>query len=363
MPHAGSADPAPLSAAQVKTLAAAAARELQWTLGAVSRETRRWRQRAAAIPDTTLREDALHSLDHKRGHADGAALFTILPRRREPGLLRMLVAYETIVDYLDNVSERNPTYENGQQLHGALADALNPDRPLVDYYRHHPWKDDGGYLLALVTVCREGCRALPSFERIRNPVGREARRALVLGINHEPEPAVRDAALRAWAAREFPYERELTWFELGGAASATLVVLVLLTLAVEPDLTERDVAAAYTAYWPWIVLATTMLDSYVDQAEDHATGNHSYIAHYGDAKAATRRISLSIERAFDSARSLRYEHRHTLIVGCMIAMYLSKDSARSPAHRASTTELLEASGSLVRLLLPLLRIWRTVYAQ
>jgi tetraprenyl-beta-curcumene synthase len=318
---------------------------------------------AESIPDAPIRDDALHSLDHKRGHADGAALFTILPRRRDRELLALLVAYETLVDFLDNVNERHPTRANGEQLHRALSDALDPDGPLHDYYLHHPWQDDGGYLAALVDSCRERCRALPSFDRVRPLVGREAGRSLVLGLNHEEDPALRDGALRAWAGREYPDERDLSWFELSGAASATLVVHVLLTLAAEPCLSDSDVHDAYAAHWPWIALATTMLDSYVDQADDEASRNHSYIAHYPHPEAAIMRLHESTGRALEGARALPDGHRHLVIVGCMIALYLSKPSARVPELRATTAALVESGGSLVRLLLPILRAWRWVFAQ
>ena len=70
---------------------ASAVRELLWGLRSVSRELRAWRGCAQAIPDGPLREDALSSLARKRTHADGAALFSILPRQRSPRLLRLLL--------------------------------------------------------------------------------------------------------------------------------------------------------------------------------------------------------------------------------------------------------------------------------
>ena len=363
MSSAGAADKTPLSPAQVRALVAAAGRELTWGLWAVSHELRGWRERAHAIPDGHLREDALHSLDHKRGHADGAALFTILPRRREPELLRLLVAYETMVDYLDNVSERHPTQEDGLQLHLALADALDPGGPVRDYYRHHPWRQDGGYLVALVEACRSGCRALPSFERVRPQLACEARRALVLGINHDPDPTRRDAALRAWADGESGCASEIAWFELSGAASATLVVLVLLALAADPALGDAEVAAVHAVYWPWISLATTMLDSYVDLADDARRDHHSYLSHYPGPATAERRVAEVLAHSLDAAGGLDGAERHRVIVGCMAALYLSKPSARAPHLRATTRELTRAGGSLVRLLLPILRVWRGAYAQ
>lgn len=356
-------DPTPLTRAQVSALLAAAGRELTWGLRQVSREARGWRRRAQQIPDGPLRDDALRALTRKRGHTDGAALFSVLPRRRNPELLRMLVAYETILDFLDDVSERHATEENGRELHLALVDAVEPSRPVADYYRHHPWHDDGGYLEALVECCRARCMSLPRYDRVRSLLVRETWRAQVLALNHLVEPARRDAALRRWAVREFPGEQRLTWYELGAAASASLVVHALLALAAATDIDDVDIAATYAVYWPWTSLATAMLDSYVDQDEDAASGNHSYIAHYPSPDCALARLRECIAWAARAARAPSRGHRDAVIVAAMTAMYLSKDSARTPAMRASTRRLAGAGGSLTLLLLPILRMWRTLYAQ
>jgi hypothetical protein len=45
----------------------------------------------------------------------------------------------------------------------------------------------------------------------------------------------------------------------------------------------------------------------------------------------------------------------------MVAMYLSRDSAYTPELRASTRTLVDAGGSLTKLLLPILRTWRIAY--
>jgi tetraprenyl-beta-curcumene synthase len=336
-----------------------------WGLPAISREIRRWRRRALAIPDAPIREDALSSIERKRGHTDGAALFWILPRRRNLELLRLLVTYEMIWDFLDTVNEHgaNRGQANGRQLHLALVEALDPSRAISDYYQHHPWREDGGYLRALVETCRRGCGALPSYPRIRSLVVREAKRAQVLALNHDLDPACRDASLRRWAEREFDGRREASWFELSGAASASLTVHVLLALAAEPACTEHEIDRACAAYFPWLSLATTMLDSYVDQVEDEASGDHSYIAHYASPAVAARRVCEIVERAARECRRLRNGHRHAVIASCMVAMYLSRDSARTPSMRASTDRFVAAGGSLTRVLLPILRLWRIAYAQ
>lgn len=338
-------------------------RELAWGLAAVANEVRGWRDLAHAIPDAPIREDALNALEGKRGQTDGAALFSILPRARDTNLLRLLVAYQIIWDFLDCVNERGATSGqiNGRQLHLALIDALDPERPLSDYYRYHPWRSDGDYLRTLVTVCRENCARLPSHGRIRDLVVREVMRVQVLAINHDRDWQHRDATLEVWARREFPSGHEASWFELTGAASAGLTIFALLALAGSPTCTDSDIARTRSAYYPWISGAATMLDSYVDQAEDVANGDHVYMSHYPTPEFATQRICLLVRRSLCEARSLKDGEKHILIVASMIAMYLSKDSALTPDAREATVRILNAGGSLTRLLHPILRLWRTAY--
>lgn len=317
------------------------------------------------IPDAPIREDALSSIERKRGHTDGAALFWILPRRRNLELLRLLVAYEMIWDFLDTLNEHGADrgQANGRQLHLALVEAVDPSRSISDYYQYHPWRQDGGYLRALVEACRRGCSALPSYSRVQSLVTREATRAQVLALNHDLDSTCRDASLRRWAEHEFDGRHDASWFELSGAASASLTAHVLLALAAEPTCTEHEIDRACTAYFPWLSLATTMLDSYVDQVEDEANGDHSYIAHYASPAIAAQRLREIVERAARESRGLPNGHRHAVIAACMIAMYLSRDSARTPAMRATTGKLIDAGGSLTRVLLPILRLWRIAYAQ
>jgi tetraprenyl-beta-curcumene synthase len=358
-------NPAPLTARQLRVLAEAAARELTWGLPAVAHEVRRWRAQARQIPTASIREDALHALARKRGHTDGAALFCILPRTRSITLLRLLVAYEIMWDFLDSVNEKGAEagQRNGRQLHRALIDAVQPGQAWADYYRYHPWRDDGGYLASLVSTCRTAGAALPSFHTVRPLLIREARRAQVLAINHELEPQLRDAALRNWARDEFSNVPDAAWFELTGAASASLTVHALFALAAEDQITGAEIHAVHHAYFPWISAATTMLDSYVDQLEDVRNGDHSYVGHYTSTQLATVRTAQLLRRSLHEAGGLPNGERHILIVACMAAMYLSKDSANSEPMRCGTRRMLATSGSLPRLLLPVLRLWRIAYSQ
>jgi tetraprenyl-beta-curcumene synthase len=357
----GASNPARLSLRQLCALFSGVARELTWGLPAVAREVRYWRALAEGIPQAPIRDDALSAICRKRGQTDGAALFAILPRARSPQLLRLLVAYQLIWDYLDSVHERAPDELNGRQLHLALIDALQPGQERADYYRHHPWRDDGGYLAALVETCRDCCLALPAYEQIRPLVVQEARRAQVLALNHQ-DPYRRDTALKAWSEAEFPAGHEASWFELSGACSAGLTIFALLALATEATCDPGEVDRTQRTYFPWTSVAATMLDSYVDQIEDADSGDHIYISHYPSHAVAVERVGWMLRRCLSEAAALRGGERHIVIAASMAALYLSKDSARIPAMRDSTRTLAVAGGPLTRVLVPVLRLWRTAYA-
>lgn len=354
------------------TLTRAVARELVWGLRGVSREVEGWHARASAIPDPDLRADALSALARKRGNVNGAALFWTLPDARNAELLKVLVAYEVLADFLDCVSERGADrgIANGQQLHLALEDALDTDAAIRDYYRFHHCDRDGGYLLALVHSCRAGCAKLPSYEAIRPFIARAASLSRVLALNHEPDPTRRERQLSEWVGSQWPAlageHGGQSWFERAAGASAWLTVLAMLALAADPRsavLSQQEAQATYDAYLQWIAPAGAMLDSYGDVAEDLRNGDHSYIAHYPSADVAVGRVGELLRHSRQHARTLPHGARHWVIAACMIAFYLSKDSVRTPTMRTGTRELRRAGGPLVELLLPVLRLWRVAYGQ
>jgi tetraprenyl-beta-curcumene synthase len=349
-----------LSPGALGALLVAVNRGLLWGIPAVSRELAIWRARAHAIPDPALREDALSSLVHKRDHAEGAALFWMLARRRDLQLLRLLVAYQTIWDFLDDASERACTAISARQLHLSLTEALDPDAPISDYYRHHPCAHDGGYLRALVQACREGCRCLPSYGQVRAQMLDGVALCEVQSLNHDPDPERRDGALRAWAKRLPSAEPPLEWFELAAAASG-FVPHVLLVLAAERSCSHREVTDTLAAYFPWFSLVLTLLDSYNDWCEDLASGAHSYLSHYDSPSAAVARLCQIVREASHRSRALPAGHRHSTLFACMVAMHLSRSSAWTPGMRPGTRAIASAGGPLTLALLPLARVWRAVY--
>jgi tetraprenyl-beta-curcumene synthase len=344
-------------------LCAVCARELLWIHPGVARELRHWRRLAASIPDPGIRADALASLHGKRFNAEGAGLFAALPRKRSRQLLRLLVAYQVLLDFLDTASERPAPdpLANGRQLHRALRDALDPEGPMSDYYRHHPQETDGGYVSALVHACRFACLSLPDYPQVRSMVLRAASSCGVQTLNHDPDPGRRAITLERWAARRLRPAPGASWWELTAAASSTLGTHALLALASDSSCAPGQAEQIDAAYMPWICAASTMLDSYVDQAEDAASDAHNYLVHYPSPLVAEQRTRELVRRALLEARGLPNGSRHALIAAGMVAMYLSDDGAGPWGKHTTTRSFVRAGGPLTMLLLPVLRAWRMAY--
>jgi tetraprenyl-beta-curcumene synthase len=328
------------------------------------KQLRGWQRLATGIPDPALRAQALATLDSERLSAAGAALFAATtPRRRDPGLVRALVAYQVICDYLDTLAEQpsEDPIRNGAHLHRALADAV-AEGPLVDHYARHVARDDGGYLAALVAACRESCARLPAYAPVRAAALREARRNEVQGINHAPTD-VRGPALRAWAgaarANDATGTGDAAWFELAAAGSSSLAVLALIAAAADPATTADTAEQVRRAYFPWIEALSTLLDSVADRERDLRTGELNFVSEYPTHATAVARLGEVTLRAISGARGLPRGERHVVLVAGMIAMHVSEAGAWSPWAQPATRAVLRAADTLAMpLLLMLLRAWR-----
>jgi tetraprenyl-beta-curcumene synthase len=352
-PALGAADVAPLSRAQLAVLGGAAVRELGWGLRLVRRELAGWHRQAERIADPVLREHAIGSLTRKRTLVDGAAFYWILPERRDAGLLRLLVAFQVLADLLDELSERGAGGSGSADLMAAFAEAVDLEAPVAD--------DRDEYMMALIEACRAGCGTLPGYARIRPLLAPHARQAGALALHHIADPVVRAQALQRFSAEEFSVAGDATWFEQTAGGASALTIIVLLALAADPRTTDRDLEAAVAVYSPWVAALSMMLDSYVDQHDDHASGHVSFVSYYGDPDAAVRGVAVLLDRSLRGASALRDSERHVLIISAMTAMFLSRDSARRGELAAGTRLVAGAGGSLTRLLLPVLGAWRRAY--
>lgn len=346
---------------------------LAWRFAAIARrywltvypliraELRRWRSRAAAIPDPELRELAFEAHTGKRGNLEGAAAFAVFaPASRVSAVVRSLVAFQAAYDYVDVLSEQpsSDTIASGYRLHLALIDALQPCGRCIDHYAHHPVREDGGYLRSFIATCGAAVDRLPSYGLTARNAREGARRiAVYQGLNNWGDGGDHRAYAR-WADEETPEGTGLKWWETGAAAGSSLSVFAAIAAAADERLRAPEALSIDRAYFPWIGSLHTLLDSLVDHVADVREGQHSLIEHYGSPQEAAHRMQEIAERSIGAARRLPGGDGHAMIVAAMSCFYLVAPEAHLPDVDGARIGIVAAIGDLAAPTLMVMRARR-----
>jgi hypothetical protein len=297
-------------------------------------------------------------MDDGRALVDGAAFFWTLTSRRHEEVLRLLVAFQTLLNLMDHALERDRADVEGRpgSWTGLIGQALDLTRPPPTPSEAMMFVEDEGLVRALVAACRASCATLPGYARGRDLLVREARRGESFEIEHDPCVERRLGAMKAYAERHFPCVGELAPWELVGGASSLMTAMVVLALVA--DDAPSDALAAATDAYVWVGSAGALLDSYGDQLADARAGAHNWLAYYPQASAAIARTSAVLRHALHRVAALPHGERHVLLVACMAALTLSSDEAQGKALKSTTDQILDHAGATTRLLVPVLRLWR-----
>jgi tetraprenyl-beta-curcumene synthase len=318
----------------------------------VARERERWLERAAGIPDPTLRRQALAALREKSANVDATGVFaTLAPRRHRPAVVRAGTALQIAVDYLDSLGEDpgDDALADGLRLHRALAAAVAPGSRLDDPYRDHPHREDGGYLAELLATCAEAGAVLPRIAECR-PVLARALNRCGEGQSHTHAAAIGDPGALARWAEGLGAGPDYSWWEVAAGAASSVAAHALLALAADPGATEADAERIDAAYFPSIGALTVLLDDLVDLDEDVAVGEHNYIAYFPDDDALAERLGALAEAARTAIAPLPRRGRHEAILAGVAGFYMAQPAARAPRWRDARRRLLGPLGAAARLL-------------
>jgi tetraprenyl-beta-curcumene synthase len=311
-----------------------------------------WRAKAEAVPDRTLRRTALESQSEKAGNLEGAVAFAVLatPRYRRR-CTQAMAAFEMAFDYVDCLSEMScaDPIRNGRQLSRALSVAVTASEQHHDYYAHHLFHDDGGYLRELAQTCRDALAVLPAYHIVKGPLGRAAMRiGEYQTYNHGDANGSHDA-FRHWGEDQHSSSNhcELFWWEFAAAHGSSLLTFALIAAASSVEIRPCDVRAMERAYFPWIGAANSLLDSLVDQAEDKAPGQHRLLDYYTTSDEPSERLQYIVEKATQRADALEPPYGHALIVAAMVSFYISAPELKASTTPATRQAIHQSAGNFV----------------
>lgn len=293
-------------------------------------QVHRWTAFAKSIPDDQLRTQALSSLRNKRFHADGGAVYAAAHSDQAATLTELIVALQTISDYLDNLCDRCDKYDETEfrLLHDSMRAAVNPGVATKSYYALRGNPDDNGYLAALVTTCQNCVLRLPQYDTVRPQVNWYVERYCELQEQKHIEPWMRTQTLVRWSHSYVTQLPDIYWWEFAAATGSTLGMFSLF-LAASFDIDKSHVKRLRDAYFPWICGLHILLDYLIDLDEDKLEGDFNFVACYADERIARQRIRRFAMESQDRARNVEVGGRiHAFVVKGLLAMYFSDDKVR-----------------------------------
>ena len=317
----------------------------------VSKELDYWISKAEQIPDWELRAQALASIRSKKFHAQGGSVYALYPQNNLVDHIRFIVALQTISDYLDNLCDRAGIMDESAffQLHLAMEDAVDPGRPISDYYSNYPFKNDRGYLEQLVTTCRQQIDRQPSYKLVKAQIVNYVKRYSELQSYKHLNLEIRESRLYNWAQQKLDPENAVFWWEYAAATGSTLGMFLLYTASADPTLKPQLVKDIDRAYFPWITGLHILLDYFIDAQEDIAMGDYNFTFKYLNNSQCLNRLTYFIERSIGACRTLPNLSFHLTVIRGLLAMYLSDPKASSPQNKEASLNLIRYAGPKCRL--------------
>lgn len=310
-----------------------------------------WTRRADGIPDPELRKQALASIASKKFHCQGGAVYAAANLGKRHVLIPLIVALQTISDYLDNLCDRSTSLDAAdfRLLHESMLDAVTPGAPTRNYYALRQEQDDGGYLAALVERC-QGCIAeLPAYGTVQEEVRRLVSLYGDLQVYKHIAHDRREAALLSWWEEHAPRYPGLRWNEFAAATGSTLGMFMLFLAASEDGLSPQLGRQIAESYFPSINGLHILLDYLIDQGEDELGGDLNFCSYYAGQEELDERLLRMVQAARAAADLLPASGFHRMIVEGLVALYLSDPKVKGQRRVMRTAKTLMRGSPWTRL--------------
>jgi tetraprenyl-beta-curcumene synthase len=326
-------------------------RVYRYVLPDVKSQLQLWREAAGRIPDAELRKQAIDSLTTKEFHCIGGSVYASahLPMRHV--LIPLIVAFQTISDYLDNLCDRSTSLDpqDFRQLHQSMLDAVDPSAPLHDYYAFRQQYSDAGYLNDLVKTCQSCICLLPAYalvaDRLRELVGLYCDLQVYKHIHKDQ----RERELYRWWEQHKALYSQLSWNEFAAATGSTLGVFMLFVAACNRNLKQEEAEKISQAYFPYVCALHILLDYLIDQKEDLVGGDLNFCSYYDSKEQTVQRIAFVVDQAREQILHLEHPRFHRMIIEGLLALYLSDPKVKGQDQVKQISKRLMKNSPLTRM--------------
>jgi tetraprenyl-beta-curcumene synthase len=293
-----------------------------------------WRRKAERIPNVELRKQAMMSIDTKTFHCEGGAIYGLLAGSHRSEVIKFIVAYQTISDYLDNLCDRSTSLDPGdfQALHQSMLHALTPEALPENYYRLREEQDDGGYLTELVQTCQDVLRQLPNYGLIKDSLHELAHYYCDLQVHKHVIEKDRVPRLKAWFDSYSDNLPVMSWYEFSACSGSTLGIFCLVSYAFQGNQSKDFYTKIKKGYFPWVQGLHILMDYFIDQEEDRRGGDLNFCFYYDDEAMMVERFLHFINEADKSIATLPDKKFHYLINRGLLGIYLADQKVRKQKY-------------------------------
>lgn len=289
-----------------------------------------WKERANQIPDPELRQQALMSIKTKTFHCVWGSIYGLLAKNNSDEMIRFIVAYQTISDYLDNLCDRSTSLDPNdfRALHESMFHALTPKAECTNYYRFREEQQDGGYLKQLVKTCQIVLEQLPTYPKIAKSLHELAAYYCDLQVYKHIKIEERIPRLKACFNLHQDKLPKMSWYEFSACAGSTLGIFCLIAYGFQKDCSEALIQKVKNSYFPWIQGLHILLDYLIDQEEDRLGGDLNFCCYYQNKKQLTERLTHFVKKAKESVAQLPDQNFHQMINDALLGVYLADEKVR-----------------------------------
>jgi tetraprenyl-beta-curcumene synthase len=323
-------------------------RMYRYVLPEVKSQLQLWREAAGRIPDPELRKQAMNSIASKQFHCQGGAVYSSANLSMRHVLIPLIVAFQTISDYLDNLCDRSNS-QDFRQLHQSMLDAVDPSAPLHDYYAYRQERYDGNYLNDLVKTCQSCIYLLPSYALVADSIRELVGLYCDLQVYKHIHKDLREEELYNWWEKHKELCPQLSWNEFAAATGSTLGMFMLFLAASGHNLQDKDVENISHAYFPYVCGLHILLDYLIDQEEDLAGGDLNFCSYYKHKEQTVERIAFVVEQAREKILCLEHTRFHRMIIEGLLALYLSDPKVKGQEQVRQVSKRLMKKSPLTRM--------------
>lgn len=326
----------------------------------VDKEIERWSREIKSFHSEELAYQAMSSIKNKKFHCQGGSIYSLYPGCDVDNMVGLIVALQTISDYLDNLCDRTEVKEEKafRQLHLAFIEALQPGGNISEYYLHYPYKEDGGYLNKLVSVCRASIAKLPSYNKVESHVISLGHLYSELQIYKHLPVDIREKKVVDWTLPYLQKYKGVTSWEFAAATGSTLAIFMMFAVSSDSKCSDHEVLTLLNVYFPWVCGLHILLDYYIDLKEDLYWGDLNFVSYYSGMEVCEQRLKHFVKLALEEAKKLRHSYFHTMVIQGLLALYLSDTKAYAKEQTSVSRGLIDAGGKLTHSLWNLCRLLR-----